>query len=172
MADSKLEEDSTRLSLEEGSTRSSLEEGSISSTLALGGALMGSLLGGALIGLSLGGALMGLSLGGTLMGSSLEGLLVGLTAGRLEGLLVGLMAAFLLANLRPGSSDDVSLSSAIGGLTLIGLTLVGESMGLTRGVEDEADECPSADLSKTICVCEGGSGGGVRTRCWGKKTYA
>ena len=104
------------------------------------------------------------------MGSSLEGLSMGLTAGRLEGLSVGLTAAFLLANLRPGSSDDVSMSSAIGGLTLIGSTLVSESMGLTLGMEDEADECPSADLSKTICVCEDGSGGGgVRTRCWGKK---
>jgi hypothetical protein len=99
-------------------------------------------------------------LGGALMGSSLEGLSMGLTAGRLEGLSVGLTAAFLLANLRPGSSDNVSMSSAIGGLTLIGSTLVSESMGLTLGMEDEADECPSADLSKTICVCEDGSGVG------------
>jgi hypothetical protein len=42
---------------------------------------------------------------------------VGLLANRLDGWWVGLMAAFLLANLRPKSSDEVSLSSANGGLT-------------------------------------------------------
>ncbi len=97
---------------------------------------------------------MGSSLGGALMGSLLGGALMGLTAGR------SVTAAFLLANLRPGSSNDVSLSSAIGVLTLIGSTQVGESMGLTIGVEYEADEGPTAELLKTICGCEGGSGGG------------
>jgi hypothetical protein len=46
-----------------------------------------------------------------------DGWSVGLLADRSDGWSVGLTAAFLLANLRPISSDEVSLSSANDGLT-------------------------------------------------------